>query len=154
MLDKTRTVAVAVAATVAAATLATPLLAAPADTIRARVAGYRALGAAFKSANDALRSGQTAPIANAARQIQTAAQQQYHWFPRGSAAAPGVRSHAKAEIWSQGPRFKAAQDAFAAQAAVFQRAAGSGNVALIRGEARKLGATCKGCHDSFRVESD
>ena len=154
MPHKTRTAALAVAAAVAAATIATPLFAAPADTIRARVAGYRALGAAFKSANDALRSGQTASIPNAARQIQAASRQQYSWFPRGSAAAPGVTSKAKPEIWAQGARFKAAQDAFAAQAVVFQRAAGSGNAALIRSEARKLGATCKGCHDSFRVESD
>ena len=50
--------------------------------------------------------------------------------------------------------FQAAQNAFIAQAAEFQTAVGSGNVATMRAKARTLGATCKACHDSFRVPSD
>lgn len=139
-----------------AAIAATPLLAAPADTIRARISGYRELGAAFKNVNDGLRAGepQTIMIQMSAREIRNIAQQQYGWFPAGTASAPGVRSKAKGEIWAQPARFKAAQDAFAAQAAAFQRAAASGNAAAMRTEARKLGGACKGCHDSFRLPTD
>jgi cytochrome c556 len=131
-----------------------PLLAAPADQVRIRVASYKALGAAFKAVNDAVRAGdaRSPQFQNAVTRIQASARQQYTLFPRGSGPQPGVKTSARAEIWSQAPRFRAAQDAFARQANAFSRAAGTGNVDLIRTEARKLGATCKGCHDSYRDE--
>lgn len=136
--------------------VAAPLLAAPADDVRSRVAGLRELGASFKAVNDGLRGSepQTILIQQAARQIRNAATAQYRWYPAGSGPQPGVKTAAKPEIWTQAPRFKAAQDAFAAQAAAFQQAANSGNINAIRAEARKLGGTCKGCHDSFRVPQD
>ena len=62
-----------------------------------------------------------------------------------------ISQKAKPEIWKQAPKFKAAMDAFIRQANLFQQAAQSGNANAIRGEARKLGMTCKGCHDQFRV---
>ncbi len=135
---------------------AAPLLAAPADDVRSRVAGLRELGASFKAVNDGLRSSepQTILIQQAARQIRNAAAAQYRWYPAGSGPQAGVKTAAKPEIWTQAPRFKAAQDAFAAQAAAFQLAANSGDINAIRAEARKLGGTCKGCHDSFRVPQD
>lgn len=133
-------------------TMASPLLAAGADSVRARVHGYRELGAAFKAVNDGLRGEpQTVLIQQSARLIRNSAREQYAWFPTGSDASAGVRTAAKPEIWARPAQFRAAQDAFARQADVFQRAAASGNVATMRAEARKLGGTCKGCHDQFRV---
>jgi cytochrome c556 len=136
--------------------LATPLLAAPADVVRTRVAGLRELGAAFKAVNDGLRGSdpQVMLIQMSARQIVNASRAQYGWFPAGSGPQPGVRTAAKPEVWSQAPRFKAAQDAFAAEALAFQRTAASGDVAALRAGARKLGGTCKGCHDTFKVPQD
>ena len=135
--------------------LATPLLAAPADTIRTRVTGLRELGAAFKAVNDGLRSDepQTILLQQSARQIRNAANAMPGWFPRGSGPETRLKTAAKTEIWTQAPRFQAAQNAFVAQAGEFQAAVGSGNVATMRLTARALGATCKGCHDSFRVPS-
>lgn len=132
------------------------LAATPADFVRSRVAGYRALGAAFKAANDTVRAGDLrAPrLQQAAGQIVAASQRQYKWFPKGSATAPGVKSAARPEIWTQPAEFRAAQDGFARQAVAFQRAVGSGDERLVRSEARKLGAQCKGCHDRFRVAND
>lgn len=129
------------------------LLAVPADVVRARITGFRELGAAFKAVNDGLRGNemQSVLIQQSARQIRTAARDQYRWFPQGSGPQPGVKTGAKPEIWSQAPRFRAAQDAFARQADVFFHAANSGTPAAIRAEARKLGGTCKSCHDSFRL---
>jgi cytochrome c556 len=142
---------------VLAVAIATPVIAAitPADAVRTRVSGLRELGAAFKSVNDALRSPtpQTMLIQISARQISGAARDQYNWFPAGSGPQTGVKTAAKPEIWAQSARFKQAQDAFAAQATSFQRAAQGGNLDLIRAESRKLGQTCKGCHDTFRSES-
>lgn len=143
------------AAALAFLVLATPLLAAPADTIRTRVAGLRELGAAFKAVNDGLRSDepQTILLQQSARQIRNAANAMPGWFPRGSGPETRLKTAAKTEIWTQAPRFQAAQNAFVAQAGEFQAAVGSGNVATMRLKARALGATCKGCHDSFRVPS-
>lgn len=139
----------------ALALLGAPLLAAPADQIRARITGYRELGAAFKNVNDGLRGDvQTVLIQQSAREIRNASRAQYGWFPAGTGPQAGVKTAAKPEIWSRSAQFKAAQDAFAQQADTFQRAAAGGNAAAIRAEARKLGATCKGCHDTFRVPND
>jgi cytochrome c556 len=138
-----------------AAALSTPLFAAPSDAVRTRIAGLRELGAAFKAVNDGLRSGepQTILIQQSARQIRSAANAMPGWFPPGSGPEAGVKTAAKPEIWSQRARFQAAQNAFMAQAIRFQAAANGRNVEAMRSEARALGATCKGCHDNFRVPS-
>ncbi|AXB79313.1 cytochrome c [Novosphingobium sp. P6W] len=137
----------------AMAAAGTPLLAAPADTIRSRIANYRELGSAFKAVNDGLRGGevQTVLIAQSARQIRNASRGQYEWFPAGSGLQPGAKTRAKQEIWTQPAKFKGAQDAFAKAADNFQLAVTSKDVAAIRAGAQKLGATCKGCHDNFRA---
>lgn len=138
------------------AAAASPLIAAPADAVRSRIASYRELGAAYKSVNDSLRGGevQAVLLAQSAKQIRNAARGQYGWFPAGSGPKAGVKTAAKAEIWSNPAKFKAAQDAFAAAAERFQKTVAGRDPSAIRSEARKLGAACKGCHDSFRVEED
>lgn len=136
--------------------LAAPLWAAPADQIRTRVNGYRDLGEAFKAVNDGLRSPspQRASLQAAARRIRNAAAQQYKWFPAKSGPQSGVKTAAKPEIWGQAARFRQSQNAFAAQAAAFERAVSGGDVAAMRKASRSLGATCKGCHDQFRSEPE
>ncbi|MFK4873534.1 c-type cytochrome [Novosphingobium sp. ZW T3_23] len=133
-----------------------PLAAAPGDPVRTRIAGYRELGAAFKAMNDALRRSDASPgaLVQPARHIREASARQYGWYPRGSGPTPGIKTAARPEIWTQPAKFKSAQDAFARQAQVLERATASGNSALVRTEMRKLGAACKACHDSFRTESD
>jgi cytochrome c556 len=134
------------------ALIAAPLLAAPADDVRTRVNGLRELGAAYKAINDSLRGEpQTIMIQMSARQVANAAKAQYGWFPAGSGPQPGIKTAAKPEIWEQPAKFKAAQDAFAAEAAAFQKIAAGGDAEAMRAEARKLGGTCKACHDQFRV---
>lgn len=138
-------------AAVAVAAIAAPLLAAPADTVRTRIAGYKELGASFKAVNDSLRGDPNLPAIRAATaKITASSRAQYSWFPRGTGPSASLKTGAKPEIWTQARQFKAAQDAFAAQAAALQRAAAGSNVDAIKAEARKLGGTCKGCHDSFR----
>lgn len=131
-----------------------PLVAAQQNIVAQRLAGYRELGAAFKNVNDQLRSGtpQGVVLQLSARQIRDVARAQYGWFPAGSGPKPGVKTRAKAEIWSQPAQFKAAQDAFAVQANAFQKLAAAGDVAGMKAQSRKLGATCASCHRAFRVE--
>lgn len=132
---------------------ATPLLAAPADQVRSRIDAFRELGASMKAVNDAQRTAppQTMLIQISARQIANAARAMPGWFPKGSGPESGAKTKAKPLIWAQPAAFKKAQDAFAAQAFNFQRAANAGNADAIRAETAKLGATCKGCHDQFRA---
>ena len=139
-----------------AALVSAPLLASAADDAKARISNYRELGASFKTVNDALRSPapQVMLVQIAARQIVNASKAQFSWFPAGSGPESGVKTKAKPEIWTQAAKFKAAQTAFANQALAFQRAAQGGNANAIRAEAKKLGGTCKGCHDSFRTPGD
>lgn len=136
--------------------VSTPLLALSADVVKSRINSYRELGAAFKAVNDGLRGGevQTVLIAQSARQIRNASKAQYQLFPAGSGPHIGVKTNAKAEIWTRPKQFRAAQDAFSKAADSFYAAANKGNVAAIRTEAGKLGATCKGCHDQFRSKVD
>lgn len=134
--------------------LGVPALAGGADQVRTRVAGFRQLGAAYKSVTDGLRAGDVAKVRLASGQIGAAARGMPGWFPRGSGPQPGVKTLAKPEIWTRGGEFRAAADAFARQAQAFQRTAAGGDLNAIRGESRKLGATCKGCHDSFKVPGD
>lgn len=134
--------------------VAAPGQAAPADQVRTRVEGYRALGATYKAVNDGLRapSPSLPAMQTAATRIRNAAALQYRWFPAGSGPQPGVKTGARPEIWAQPARFRAAQDAFAAQAVAFDKAVKGGDFAAIKSASRTLGATCKGCHDQFRNE--
>jgi cytochrome c556 len=133
---------------------ATPLTAAAPDPIAVRIEGLRALGAAFKTVNDEIKSGTPQPIMLqlSARQIKAAAVAQYTWFPAGSGPRPGAKTAAKPEIWAQPVQFKAAQDAFNVQAQAFAKIAGSGDLAKLTAQTKALGQTCGGCHKAFRVE--
>ncbi|MFA7388300.1 MAG: cytochrome c [Thiohalobacteraceae bacterium] len=134
--------------------IAAPLLAAPVDAVRTRMAGYRDLGAQFKALNDGLRasSPQPAALRTPAAKIRDAATRQYHWFPAGSGPRAGVKTAAKPEIWTQGARFRELQNTFATRATALERAVAGGNLATMRSATRSLGATCKGCHDQFRSD--
>jgi len=134
--------------------LSAPVLAGAADKVRVRIAGFRQLGAAYKGVSDGLRSNDLARVRAASGQIGGASRTIYSWFPRGSGPQPGVKTAARAEIWSSAGDFRDAADAFARQAQAFQRVTAGGDLNAIKAESRKLGATCKGCHDSFRAASD
>ena len=139
-------------------TASAPLLAAapklaPADQIKARVTGLRELGAAFKAINDGLRAPapQTILIQQSARQIRNAAQAMSTWFPKGSGPESGQKTSAKPDIWTKPKDFAAAQLAFSRQADALAKASAGSDIEAIRMETRKLGGTCKACHDQFRV---
>lgn len=147
-----RKIAIA-AALFGTAVVAVPAVAAAADAIRIRIAGFRELGAAVKAANDGLRGEpQMVLLQQSARQISNMSKQIYSWFPAGSGS--GAKTAAKPAIWADPVGFRARQDAFARQAEVFKKAVASGNAGVMRIEIKKLGATCKDCHDRFRNKDD
>lgn len=135
--------------------VAAPTMAAS-DPVATRIDGLKALGGAFKKLNDTLKSGapDKAVMAVAAKDIGVARKGIYSWFPAGSGPKPGVKTAAKPEIWTKPADFKAAQDGFAKQADVLQKAVAGGNIDIISAETKKLGGTCKTCHDTFRVPKE
>ena len=133
---------------------AVPLLAADADIVKSRIAGYREIGAAFKAINDQLRSGTPQPylLQVSAREIANGTREQYRWFPAGSGPKPGVKTRAKPAIWVQPAKFKALQDSFAAKAGVLAVATKGKDAARIQAAVKDLGGACKACHDVYREE--
>lgn len=141
---------------VAGSMLSMPLIAVASDPVKTRIAGYRALGANFKAVNDSLRGGNATQVQMQALSIKIygAAKAQYSWYPRGSGPKAGIKTAAKSEIWTKAAAFRTAQDIFAKQAKAFQNAALKNDIEAWKTASRKLGASCKGCHDTFRMESD
>lgn len=135
--------------------LAAPLVAQSASEVqRARHHGYERTGAAFKKVNDTLRSGEPKldVIRASAKIIQNTAKLQYGWFPAGSGPAPGVKTDAKSEIWSNRSDFKLKQDEFAKQAQLFATVAAGTDIDAIKAQAKALGATCGACHKPYKKD--
>jgi cytochrome c556 len=126
----------------------------PASIVAARVAGFKELGSAFKNVRDGLSASELPLVTmqQSARQIKATSQAMYRWFPANSRPQPGLKTHAKAEIWTKPAEFRAAQDNFVRAADAFQAAVATGNADNIKAAARPIGGACKGCHDKFKVE--
>jgi cytochrome c556 len=118
--------------------------------------GYHALGDAFKTIRDQVKSSSpnAAAIKSAAQVVNGTSVEQFKWFPEGSGPKPGVKTRAKAEIWSKPQDFEAAQKLFASAAAKLNTSAASGDVAAVRAQFGDVGKTCKNCHDTFRVPDE
>jgi cytochrome c556 len=118
----------------------------PAGPVRERNDLMEAIGKSAKTIGDALKGGNTAPVAGAAEQIQGHAGKITALFPPGSTHP---KSRAKADIWQNWSKFEGdAKDLQASAAALAAAARGGGDV---RGGARALFDTCKSCHDQFRI---
>lgn len=114
---------------------------------------YSRLGEAFKTLRDATRAGKpdVAAIKDAAEIVKMASENQYTWYPDGSGPKAGVKTRAKAEIWSKPGEFASAQKFFEQNAEKLSAAAGAGDVAAVRAQYGEVGKACKGCHDNFRA---
>lgn len=117
---------------------------------------YHKLGDAFKVIRDQVRAGtpDAAAIKNAAVVVSTASNEQFKWFPAGSGPKEGVKTRAKAEIWSKPQDFEAAQKLFQEQAGKLNTVAAAGDVGAVRAQFGEVGKACKNCHDNFRTPED
>src|SRR5262245_26530493 len=105
---------------------------------------YHKLGDAFKTIRDQVKSGSPdlAAIRSAADVVNETSVNQFNWFPAGSGPAPGVKTRAKAEIWSRPQDFEAAQKLFADQAKKFHTVVAGNDVAAISAQFAELGKSC------------
>jgi cytochrome c556 len=127
-----------------------------ADSIKARQTHYKEIGKAMKAISDELKKSDPGiPIIqeNASRMAQLAPQIQ-GWFPSGSGSEVGLKTAARAEIWSKPEQFRQAASAFVQESANLARIAQGGDLSAIRTAVPAVGKTCKGCHDQFRVDED
>ena len=74
------------------------------------------------------------------------------WFPRGSGSEAGLKTGARAEIWSDPKGFLVQVAQFEERTKKFQTIAHNGDVAEMKTFAPQVGAACKSCHERFRVK--
>jgi cytochrome c556 len=61
-------------------------------------------------------------------------------------------TRAKAEIWTEAAKFKAASDKMLQEMDKLSGAAKSGDLNAIKAQFGEVGKSCKGCHDAYRKE--
>lgn len=124
----------------------------------ARHENYEALGDAFKTIDDELKA--PAPDAQkvraAAATVAAKAKDMAGWFPAGSGPDAGLKTEAKAEVWTKPDEFRTAMTAFQ-DASVKLLAAADGfaagqPVVGLQEAVKQAGGTCKKCHDGFRTD--
>ena len=108
----------------------------------------------MKTMNDNLKSDSPdlAVIASNAATIRGLAPKVTTWFPKGTGPESGVKTEARAEIWTDGAGFAAAARRLEPEAAKLEALARAGDLAGVRAQVRVVGGTCKGCHDKFKAD--
>lgn len=149
---RTLLLALAFAATVENATSQTRNSAAA--VVTSRQAGFKDIGRSAKILTVGAR--QSAPnmaqIAVETARVAALANQSAKWFPRGSGPSSGITTSAGANIWTEPAKFNSALQQFRSAARAADQAARTGNAAAFASQWRKVGATCKACHDVFRTD--
>lgn len=142
----------------AAARAADPTPPAPAVTpagqvLMARQAHFREQNAAVKALNDELKKDppDKAAIAADATRIKSSAAALPTWFPKGSGPETGLKTAAKAEIWTDAEGFAAAATQLQTAAAKLGEVAMTGDLEAINAQDRAVGAACGACHTKYRA---
>lgn len=120
--------------------------------VLARQAHYKDLGKAFGGLNGELRKDapDKAALAAGGAAVNALAQALPSWFPKGSGPEAGVKTAAKAEIWTDAAGFAAAVGKLQGETAKLQEVATAGDLDAIKAQVRATGAACKNCHDQYR----
>jgi cytochrome c556 len=120
--------------------------------ITARQDKLKKMGAANRAMADELKKStpDVAVFKTNADLIAGFAPDLINWFPAGTGMESGVKTAAKAEVWSQPDQFKAAHERFVAESAKFQTTVATGDLAAIGAGVEELGLTCRNCHQVNR----
>ncbi len=113
---------------------------------------FHSLGKPFKGLNEEMRKpapdmaiarAYVATIAKTAPGITSQ-------FPAGSGPQPGVKTAAKAEIWTNPGLFKQRQDAFLGAVKNLDAASKGNDIAAFNAALSATRDTCKACHADFK----
>lgn len=113
---------------------------------------FKKIGMAFKTINDGLKADapDSKAIAAQAKIISDLSGKIPSWFPKGSGPESGVKTRAKAEIWSDWATFQASAKSLQTESAKLQTIALKGDVEAIKAQTKATGKACGTCHDKFR----
>jgi len=122
-----------------------------AKAVIARQANYRQLGDAFAGITDEAKKDapDKAAIAADAAKLKALATDLPSWFPKGSGPEAGVKTRAKAEIWTDAEGFDTAATRLRDEAAKLQEVSAAGDLEAIRAQRRATASACKTCHDRY-----
>lgn len=126
------------------------------EVIKARQAGLRDMGGAYKNMRDELRKSKPllSLLQQSASQLEDLALQQKFWFPPGSGPHVDLETDAKADIWERPDEFAQAIENLLSEAATMVQVTKGSDLKPVRKQLTVLGKSCKACHDSFREEED
>jgi cytochrome c556 len=123
-----------------------------ADVIKGRQAAMMLSGVAMASIKGAADAGQ--PLASqrfATRSLSRWAHALPGMFPAGSGPEAGVRTNAKAEIWTDRAGFEARAADYAAAADRLAELAAGEDAAAFGAQWTAVRATCQACHDAYKA---
>ncbi|HEX5379716.1 MAG TPA: cytochrome c [Phenylobacterium sp.] len=123
-----------------------------AKVITARIDNYKKIGTAFKAINDGLKADtpDTKAIAAQAKVVKDLAGHIPGWFPKGSGPETGLKTRAKAEIWTDWATFTAASKGLLTESAKLETIARGGDIEAIKAQVKATGGACGTCHTKFR----
>lgn len=135
---------------------ATDIGATPADVpafMKTRHDNYEDLGKNFKVLmdNSKLDAPDMAAVSAAAAKVKGYADQMGTWFPAGTGPETGIKTEAKANIWTDRATFDAAVTRLQGEAT---KLAAVTDAAGLKAQFPATGGACKNCHDTFREEKD
>jgi cytochrome c556 len=125
------------------------------QALMARQAHFREQAAGFKAINDELKKDapdKAVILANASKIKGTAAALPT-WFPKGSGPETGLKTAAKAEIWTDAEGFATAATQLQTETVKLEQLAMAGDIDAIKAQARAVGAACGACHSKYRAAS-
>jgi cytochrome c556 len=141
-----------VIAALAALTACAPEAKGPgAEAAHARHEHFEDLGRTFRVLNDQAKKSapDAAAMAAAAAKVDDLAKDLPNWFPAGSGPQDGVKTHAKAEVWTNAAGFAEQAQLLQEQTARLRAAAPRG-VAAMKPLIADVGARCGSCHKQYR----
>lgn len=119
-----------------------------------RQANFKKIGTAFKAIIDGLKADtpDTKAMAVQAKIIKDLSPKIVHWFPNGTGPESGLKTGAKAEIWTDWATFASAAKGLQTQSAKLEMVAKTGDVDAIKAQVKATGGACGTCHTKFRAQ--
>jgi len=145
-----RIIEAALAAAIFAAAAGSVLAQAPADAIAKRQATMKGFGAAAGAINTAVGAGDFATAQAKATEVAMSAKALGGLFPPGSGPDSGVKTRAKAEIWSDSAGFTAAYAKFTAATDALVAATAAKDTDKTKAALGAVQQGCGGCHSGYR----
>lgn len=132
--------------------LASAQFAKPEDAIKYRKASFTVMAAHFGRVAGMATGKVPYDAAAAAANMQVVeAMSKLPWAAFAAGSDKG-ETRAKAEIWTDGAKFKEAADKMQAEMSKLSAAAKAGNADALKAAFGTAAPTCKACHDTFRKD--